>query len=171
MAEDEDIPAVTEIYNELLRTSTAIYRDEAASIDERVLWWQSQQQKGYPLFIAEEDDQVLGFASYGDFRPWPDYRFTVEGSIHSRRVAKDVRRAAQNKNPIARRERDALSFNLQPTTSARNSMEVSGVRKVELNAPRCAQLQPGRTLQSSSVKCAVTLPKHPLIPPIRTSEP
>jgi L-amino acid N-acyltransferase YncA len=54
MAEDRDIPAVTEIYNEVLRTSTAIYRDEEASIDERVLWWQSQQQKGYPLFIAEE---------------------------------------------------------------------------------------------------------------------
>jgi L-amino acid N-acyltransferase len=77
MAEDRDIPAVTEIYNEVLRTSTAIYRDEEASIEERVLWWQSQQQKGYPLFIAEEDDQVLGFASYGDFRPWPGYRFTV----------------------------------------------------------------------------------------------
>jgi L-amino acid N-acyltransferase len=84
MAEDRDISAVTEIYNEVLRTSTAIYRDEEASIDERVLWWQSQQQKGYPLFIAEEDGQVLGFASYGDFRPWPGYRFTVEGSIHLR---------------------------------------------------------------------------------------
>ncbi len=84
MAEDRDIPEVTEIYNEVLRTSTAIYRDVEVPLDERVLWWQSQQQKNYPLFIAEEDDEVLGFASYGDFRPSPGYRFTVEGSIHLR---------------------------------------------------------------------------------------
>ena len=72
MAEDRDFPAVTGIYNEVLRTSTAIFRDEVASFDERVLWWQSQQQRGSPLLIAEEDGQVLGFASYSGFRPWPD---------------------------------------------------------------------------------------------------
>jgi L-amino acid N-acyltransferase len=83
-AEGRDIPAVTEIYNEVLRASTAIYRDEEVSLDERVLWWESQQQKGYPLFIAEEDDQVLGYASYGDFRIGRGYRYTVEGSIHLR---------------------------------------------------------------------------------------
>jgi L-amino acid N-acyltransferase len=84
MAEEKDLPAVTDIYNEVLRTSTAIYRDEETTLEERVQWWQNQRQKGYPLLVAEEDDEVLGFASYGDFRPWPGYRFTVEGSIHLR---------------------------------------------------------------------------------------
>jgi L-amino acid N-acyltransferase YncA len=84
MAEEEDLPAITDIYNEVLRTSTAIYRDEETTLEERIQWWQNQQQKGYPLLIAEEDNEVLGFASYGDFRPWPGYRFTVEGSIHLR---------------------------------------------------------------------------------------
>ena len=84
MAEDTDLPAVTDIYNEVLRTSTAIYRDEETTLEERMQWWHNQREKGHPLLIAEEDDQVLGFASYGDFRPWPGYRFTVEGSIHLR---------------------------------------------------------------------------------------
>jgi phosphinothricin acetyltransferase len=84
MAEERDLPAVADIYNEVLRTSTAIYRDEETTLEDRIEWWQNQRQKGYPLLIAERDDQVLGFASYSDFRPWPGYRFTVEGSIHLR---------------------------------------------------------------------------------------
>jgi L-amino acid N-acyltransferase len=83
-AQKRDLPAVTDIYNEVLRTSTAIYRDEETTLEERIQWWTSQQQKGYPLLIAEEENEVLGFASYGDFRSWPGYRFTVEGSIHLR---------------------------------------------------------------------------------------
>ena len=89
MAEERDLAAVAEIYNEVLRTSTAIYRDEETTLEERIQWWESQRQRGYPLLIAEEDDgHVLGFASYGDFRPWPGYRFTVEGSIHLRPTAR-----------------------------------------------------------------------------------
>ena len=88
MAEEKDLSAVADIYNEVLRTSTAIYRDEETTVAERIEWWKNQREKGYPLLIADEDDQVLGFASYSDFRPWPGYRFTVEGSIHLRPTAR-----------------------------------------------------------------------------------
>jgi L-amino acid N-acyltransferase YncA len=84
VAEERDLAEVANIYNEVLRTSTAIYRDEETTVEERTQWWRDHRQKGYPLLVAEENEQVLGFASYSDFRPWPGYRFTVEGSIHLR---------------------------------------------------------------------------------------
>jgi L-amino acid N-acyltransferase len=77
-----DFEAITEIYNEVLLNSTAIYRDVPVNVQDRVEWWESQQKKRYPVLVAEEEGPVLGFASFGDFRPWPGYRFSVEGTIH-----------------------------------------------------------------------------------------
>jgi len=51
-------------------------------VDERLAWFDAQKDKGYAVFIAAQDERVLGYASYGDFRSWPGYRFTVEASIH-----------------------------------------------------------------------------------------
>lgn len=84
-----DLEAITEIYNEVLVHSTAIFRDTPATPQERAEWWHSQCEKGYPVIVAEADGRILGFASFGDFRPWPGYRFTVEATIH---LCPDARR-------------------------------------------------------------------------------
>jgi phosphinothricin acetyltransferase len=34
------------------------------------------------VIVAREAAAVTGFASYGDFRPWPGYRTTVEHTVH-----------------------------------------------------------------------------------------
>ena len=89
---EDDFEAVTAIYNEVLLNSTAIYRDEPATVAERIELWQSRNRQNYPSLVAceplakqpltKEDDQVIGFASFGDFRAWPGYRFTVEHTVH-----------------------------------------------------------------------------------------
>src|SRR5579875_2399547 len=79
-----DFPAITAIYNNIVETSTAIYNDRPSTLEDRLAWWQSRRDAGYPVLVAEDDGQVLGFGSFGDFRPWPGYRFTVEGTIHLR---------------------------------------------------------------------------------------
>jgi phosphinothricin acetyltransferase len=82
-ATDDDLPAVVAIYNEVIRTSTAIYREEPATLAEREVWNETRKTNGYPLLVARTDDTpVAGFATFGDFRPWPGYRFTVEHSVH-----------------------------------------------------------------------------------------
>jgi phosphinothricin acetyltransferase len=82
-ATDDDLPAVVAIYNQVLLTSTAIYREEPATIDERQAWNDTRKKNGYPLLVARTDDlPVAGFATFGDFRAWPGYRFTVEHSVH-----------------------------------------------------------------------------------------
>jgi L-amino acid N-acyltransferase YncA len=79
---EPDLQRITDIYNEVLTTSTAIFNDRPALVEERREYWKSRVQQGYPLLVAVEGDTVLGYATFGDFRSWPGYRFTVEGTIH-----------------------------------------------------------------------------------------
>lgn len=81
-AVEADFDEITSIYNEVLTTSTAIYNDRPAKSAERIVWWRSRTQQGYPVLVAINDNSVAGFGTFGDFRPWPGYRFTVEGTIH-----------------------------------------------------------------------------------------
>jgi L-amino acid N-acyltransferase YncA len=83
-AVEEDIDTIREIYNDVLTHSTAIYNDRPATREDRIAWWQARVSQGYPVLVAEQDGQVVGFASFGDFRSWPGYRFTVEGTVHIR---------------------------------------------------------------------------------------
>jgi len=77
-----DFDAITAIYNSVVLTSTATYNDKPATLDDRIAWWRSRQKQDFPVLVACEADTVLGFASFGEFRAWPGYRFTVEGTIH-----------------------------------------------------------------------------------------
>jgi L-amino acid N-acyltransferase len=81
-AVEGDIERVAAIYNEVLRTSTAIFNDQPVSVAQRVEWWKGRVEQGYPVLVAVEGEAVVGFASFGDFRSWPGYRFTVEHTVH-----------------------------------------------------------------------------------------
>ena len=77
-----DFDQITGIYNEVLTNTTAIYNDHPATVEERVSWWRSRIAQGFPVLVAAEGAHIFGFATFGDFRAWPGYRFTVEGTVH-----------------------------------------------------------------------------------------
>ena len=77
-----DLDEITAIYNEILTNSTAIYSDRPATLEERIAWWRTRLDQGYPVLVAVEATRIAGYATFGDFRSWPGYRFTVEGTVH-----------------------------------------------------------------------------------------
>jgi L-amino acid N-acyltransferase len=79
---EADLPGLLAIYNEVIANSTAVYSSTPVTLEERRAWWQARRAQGYPVLIAAEADAVLGFATFGDFRAWPGYRFTVEHTVH-----------------------------------------------------------------------------------------
>jgi phosphinothricin acetyltransferase len=81
-AVEKDFEAITAIYNEVLLNSTAIYRDEPVPVSERVAFWKARLAQNYPTLVACDGDSVVGYSSFGDFRAWPGYRFTVEHTVH-----------------------------------------------------------------------------------------
>jgi L-amino acid N-acyltransferase YncA len=83
-AREDDLPGVLAIYNDVIATSTAVYSDLPVTLDNRRTWWEGRVAQGYPVLVAADSAGVTGFASFGDFRAWPGYRFTVEHTVHVR---------------------------------------------------------------------------------------
>ena len=83
-ASESDVPGILAIYNDVIATSTAVYRDDPSSLDDRLQWFRSRGDQSYPVLVAVDDSGILGFASYGDFRAWPGYRYSVEHTVHIR---------------------------------------------------------------------------------------
>ena len=83
-ATEADLPALLDIYNDVIATSTAVYSYVPVTLEDRRDWWRARIAQGYPVLIAREITGIVGFATFGDFRAWPGYRFTVEHSVHVR---------------------------------------------------------------------------------------
>lgn len=83
-AAPDDLPGVLAIYNDVLASSTAIFSHQPATLEDRWGWWQARIAQGYPVLVARDALGVAGFATFGDFRSGPGYRFTVEHTVHVR---------------------------------------------------------------------------------------
>ena len=83
-AVEADLPAVLEIYNGYLATTTAAWSEIPQTLDERVAWFHDRIEAGFPVLVAVDEGDVVGFTSYGTFRGagmWPGYRHTAELTV------------------------------------------------------------------------------------------
>jgi L-amino acid N-acyltransferase len=78
-----------DILNEVIINSTAVYDYKPRAPESMVAWFQAKDAGRYPVIGAiGQDGRLLGFASYGAFRAWPAYKYSVEHSVY---VHKDHR--------------------------------------------------------------------------------
>src|SRR5687768_11314098 len=81
--------AILDIFNDAILNSTALYDYRPRSPDSMISWFKEKESAQYPVIGAvNDDDALLGFASYGPFRVRPAYKYTVEHSLY---VHKDHR--------------------------------------------------------------------------------
>ena len=71
-----------EIFNEVLRNSNSIYREEEVTLEERYAWFGEKLEHGFPIFGAYEGDHLIGYAGYGTWRAAQGYRKSVELTIY-----------------------------------------------------------------------------------------
>lgn len=81
-ATERDIPAITAIYNEVVANSNAVWTEKQDSEAERLAWMNARRALGYPVLVATEGSEVVGYGTFGDFRSWPGYRYSVEHSVY-----------------------------------------------------------------------------------------
>lgn len=84
----QDLPSIQAIMNDAILHSTAIYdyyeRDETFMQN----WFQLKQSGNWPVVVVEVDNQVVGFGTYGPFRPHNGFVHTVEHSLYLSQKAK-----------------------------------------------------------------------------------
>lgn len=81
--ESQHAAAILAIFNEAIANSTALYDYSPRKIDSMAPWFATKRQQNFPVIGLEtENGQLAGFASYGTFRAWPAYHYTVEHSIY-----------------------------------------------------------------------------------------
>ena len=108
-ARETDLDAITAIYNDVIATSTAVFNDAQVDVEDRRRWWRERRERGFPVLVAREGGQVLGFGSFGDFRAWPGYRTTVEHTVH---VAAAHRRRGIGRQLVEALIRDARALGM-----------------------------------------------------------
>ena len=87
---DEHAEAILAILNDAIVTSTALFDYRPRELASMVEWFRAKELRQFPVLGAVADDGALrGFATYGPFRNWPAYKYTVEHSVY---VHRDHRR-------------------------------------------------------------------------------
>lgn len=89
---NEDVAAILEIINYNILNSTALYDYNIRTTDQQLAIFDDKLKKGFPIIVAESNNEVVGFGFYSEFRFREAYKFTVEHSVyaHQNHVGKGI---------------------------------------------------------------------------------
>jgi phosphinothricin acetyltransferase len=79
----EDLPSIVEIYNSIIPGRIVSADTEPVSVEQRLPWFYEHDPARRPIWLAEEDGEVVGWLSLGDF--WdgrPAYKGTAEIGLY-----------------------------------------------------------------------------------------
>lgn len=80
---------ILDILNEAILKSTALFDYQPRPPESMVAWCQAKDAGSFPVLgVEDSDDRLLAFGTYGPFRAWPAYKYSVEHSVY---VHKDHR--------------------------------------------------------------------------------
>jgi L-amino acid N-acyltransferase YncA len=78
----DDAEAIRAIYNDAVLNTTAVFDYVAREPQAQRDWLQMKAEQKCPVLVATDDAAVVGYSSYGQFRPWPAFLYTVENAIY-----------------------------------------------------------------------------------------
>jgi len=81
-ATENDLAQMLEIYNEIIANTTAIFQYDPHTLESREEWFEKKKEEGHPVFVAEDDGVVVGYSTFGWFRNWQAYKYSVENSVY-----------------------------------------------------------------------------------------
>lgn len=88
-AQQQDLPALLAIYNHEILNGVATFDLQPKSLAERQSWFDEHNKNNHPLLVAEQDGEVLGYASLSRYAEKAAYNSTVELSVY---IAPSARR-------------------------------------------------------------------------------
>jgi len=138
-----DIAAITAIYNDVIATTNAIYREDQVHVSERMAWLADKSSHAYPVIVAEQDGVVVGYGVFGSFRFGEGYNHTVEHSVHvasSHRGQGIGKEILENLIALAReQQRKVMIAAIDSTNIASINLHAAYGFKESARMPRVAQ--------------------------------
>jgi L-amino acid N-acyltransferase len=100
---------ILHIFNQAIATSTALYDYQPRTLATIKTWFQVKAENNYPIIGIEDDlGFLMGFASYGAFRSWAAYKYSIEHSVYvnspyrgrgvGKKLLKELIKIAQRQN-------------------------------------------------------------------------
>jgi L-amino acid N-acyltransferase YncA len=83
-----DLPAIIEIYNATIPSRQVTGDLEPIAVSSRISWFEAHRPESRPIWVAEQDEQVIAWLSFSDFYGRAAYAKTAELSIYVRRSAR-----------------------------------------------------------------------------------
>jgi L-amino acid N-acyltransferase YncA len=87
-ANPEDVPAITEIYNDAILNTNATFDTEPKTEVDRLNWLQ-QHDEMHPVIVAEYNDEIVGWASLSRWSERAAYDTTAEVSLYVHKNARN----------------------------------------------------------------------------------
>lgn len=78
-----DCSAILEIINFNIINSTALYDYNIRTLEQQVAIFEDKIAKNFPILVAIENETIVGFGYYSEFRFREAYKFTVEHSVYA----------------------------------------------------------------------------------------
>ncbi len=82
LARFDDLPAIVAIYNRTVPSRQVTADTEPITVESRHVWFADHAPDKRPLWVVEQDEQVIGWLSYSNFYGRPAYSGTAELSIY-----------------------------------------------------------------------------------------
>lgn len=71
------------IFNEAILHSTALYEYQPRTMATMAGWFETKAKGRFPVIGLENDSgELMGFGSYGTFRGFPGFKYSVEHSVY-----------------------------------------------------------------------------------------
>ena len=77
----DDLKAILDIYNEAVLNTTATFDTTARTFEQQLEWYENHKAN-HPVFVAEENNVVVGWASLSPYSDRCAYDTTVEVSVY-----------------------------------------------------------------------------------------
>lgn len=78
----DDLPLIVEIYNSTVASRLVTADTEPVSSDSKTAWFHDHNPDTRPLWMVEENEEIIGWVSFNNFYGRPAYSGTAEISIY-----------------------------------------------------------------------------------------
>jgi L-amino acid N-acyltransferase YncA len=159
-------PQILAIFNESIQNSAAMWDYEPRTMSSMEAWFDAKERGGFPVLgVMDDAERLLAVGSYGPFRAWPAYKYTVEHSLY---VERGARGRGLGRHVLTRLIAEAESQGYHTMIAAIESGNAASVALHQsLDFEKCGEIRQagfkfGRWLNLSLYQRLLTGPANPV---------